>query len=142
MKNKNVIVELKRIAKKHGGLLQPEMVVESARPASSPLHSRFEWNNTVAGHQHRIWQARQLIRVSVEMIPGTEMETDVFVSLSPDREKESGGYRMMADVLSDEQRRAQMFSDALAELESFRERYKQLKELAQVFDAISKLHRR
>ncbi len=106
MKTNKVITELKRIANKNGGLLQPETVVESARPASSPLHSRFEWDNTVAGQQYRIWQERQLIRVSVEIIiPSMEKPTDVFVSLSTDREKESGGYRIMVDVLTDKQMR-------------------------------------
>jgi hypothetical protein len=123
MKTNKVITELKRIANKNGGLLQPETVVESARPASSPLHSRFEWDNTVAGQQYRIWQARQLIRVSVEIIiPSMEKPTDVFVSLSTDREKESGGYRIMVDVLTDKQMRQQMLADALAELEIFREK--------------------
>lgn len=142
MKTNKVITELKRIANKNGGLLQPETVVESARPASSPLHSRFEWDNTVAGQQYRIWQARQLIRVSVEIIPSMEKPTDVFVSLSTDREKESGGYRIMVDVLTDKQMRQQMLSDALTELEIFREKYSRLKELAAVFAAIKKVRKK
>jgi hypothetical protein len=143
MKTNKVITELKRIANKNGGLLQPETVVESARPASSPLHSRFEWDNTVAGQQYRIWQARQLIRVSVEIIiPSMEKPTDVFVSLSTDREKESGGYRIMVDVLTDKQMRQQMLADALAELEIFREKYSRLKELAAVFAAIKKVRKK
>ena len=141
MKKNKVITELKRIANKNGGLLQPETVVESARPIKSPLHSRFEWDNTVAGQQYRIWQARQLIRVSVEVLERTDEVTDVFVSLSTDREKESGGYRIMVDVLTDKQMRAQMLADAMAELEIFRVKYSRLKELAAVFEAIKKVRK-
>lgn len=136
-----VIAELKRIAKENGGLLQPETVVDEARPVRSPLHSRFEWDNTVAGQQYRIWQARQLIRVSVEVLAGTDKACEVFVSLTPDRERESGGYRIMADVLSDADLRNQMLSDALDELELFREKYRKLKELAAVFSAIKHVRR-
>ncbi len=141
MKNK-VISELKRIAAENDGLLQPEIVVERARPESSPLHSRFEWDNTVAGHQYRIWQARHLIRVSVELLAGTDEKMNVFVSLSPDRERESGGYRIMTEVLSDAQMRAQMLADALGELELFRDKYKRLKELSEIFSAIKKVKRK
>lgn len=141
VKNK-VIAELKRIARANGGLLQPDVVVSEARPASSPLHSRFEWDNSVAGQQYRLWQARQLIRVSVEVLQGTDEMTDVFVSLTTDREKESGGYRMVVDVLTNAQMRAQMLADALEELATFREKYRQLKELAAVFAAIKKVRKR
>lgn len=137
-----VVQELKRIAKENGGLLQPETVVDEARPITSPLHSLFEWDNTVAGQQYRIWQARQLIRVSVEVLAGTDKACEVFVSLTPDRERESGGYRIMADVLSDADLRNQMLSDALDELELFREKYRKLKELAAVFSAIKRVRRK
>ena len=97
MKNK-VIAELKRIAAKNDGLLQPETVVDEARPVASPLHSRFEWDDRVAGDAYRIWQARQLIRVVVEVISATGEKENVFVSLTTDR-KESG-YRVMTEVLT------------------------------------------
>lgn len=141
-KSNAVIKELKRLAKENGGLLQPEAVVEAARPATSPLHSRFTWDDSIAGQQYRIWQARQLIRVSVEVLAGTNESCEVFVSLTPDRERESGGYRVMAEVLSDEEMRNQMLSDALDELQLFREKYRKLKELASVFAAIKRVNKK
>lgn len=141
MKNK-IVTELKKIAKANGGLLQPDAVVEAARPESSPLHSRFEWNDGKAAEEYRIWQARQLIRVTVEVMDRTGESFDVFVSLSPDRQRESGGYRVLTDVLSDTDMRAQLLKDALAELELFREKYRQLTELVAVFSAIKKVRRR
>ena len=142
MKKNKVITELKRIARENGGLLQPEVVVEEARPKSSPLHSRFTWDDAEAAHAYRIWQARQLIRVSVEVLAGTKTEMDVFVSLSPDRQRDSGGYRIMTDVLSNQEMRAIMLKDALAELELFHEKYQKLKELSAVFAAIKKVRRK
>lgn len=141
MKNK-VISELKRIAQENGGLLQPETVVEAARPTSSPLHSRFEWDNSVAAQQYRIWQARKLIKVVVEVLAGTNETMNVFVSLTPDRERESGGYRILTEVLSDSTMRERLLADALDELELFRDKYHKLKELAVVFSAMKKIRRR
>ncbi len=141
-KSNKVVSELKRIAKSNGGLLQPESVVEAARPVTSPLHSRFNWDNSEAAHLYRIYQARQLIRVSVELLAETGESCEVFVSLTPDRERESGGYRVVTEVLSDADMRNQMLSDALNELQLFREKYRKLKELASIFSAIKQAHKK
>jgi hypothetical protein len=53
---------LTEVADSNGGELTPETVLESATPVESPLHSRFEWDNGVAGHAYRLSQAQQLIR--------------------------------------------------------------------------------
>ncbi len=42
------------------GKLTPEDAVRRARRSSNPMHSEFEWDDTVAGHQHRLDQARHL----------------------------------------------------------------------------------
>lgn len=44
------------------GSLTPAVVVEEATPEDAPLHNRFEWDDAVAGHKHRLDQARRLIR--------------------------------------------------------------------------------
>lgn len=54
--------ELRRLHDTNGGKLTPEVVVKAATPARSPLHTRFEWDNTVAGHKFRLLQAADLIR--------------------------------------------------------------------------------
>jgi hypothetical protein len=43
------------------GKLTPEIVLDEARPLNSPLHDRFEWDDTRAAEAHRINQARNLI---------------------------------------------------------------------------------
>ena len=115
--------------------------MERARPKTSPLHSRFTWDDSEAAHQYRIWQARQLIRVSVELIGGLTGPVDVFVSLTTDRYEKGGGYRVMTKVLSDSELREQMLTDALNELSVFEQKYSRLKELAAVFAGIHKVKR-
>lgn len=53
---------LLREVRERRGLLTPQNVVEEARPEDHPLHSHFEWDDQVAGHEFRIIQARTLIR--------------------------------------------------------------------------------
>lgn len=132
--------ELQRIAQRNGGVLQPKAVVEAARDTASPLHDQFQWDDSEAAEQYRLWQARRLIRVTVCLIDSTEPKSTakVFVSLSTDRNG-GGGYRVLADVLSDQDRRAQLLADAQRELKSFQRRYAILTELADVFAAIEKL---
>lgn len=44
------------------GIVVPDRVVEAARDESSVLHGQFEWDDSIAAHQHRLDVARSLIR--------------------------------------------------------------------------------
>jgi hypothetical protein len=44
------------------GCLTPALVLDEARPVDSPLHARFEWDDTVAGERWRTVQAHELIQ--------------------------------------------------------------------------------
>lgn len=59
----NLRDELMAIRDQHGEL-HPALVVEAARPKNHPLHSRFEWDNRIAGERWRRQQAHRLIRVA------------------------------------------------------------------------------
>lgn len=140
MSNPVVISELQRIASEHGGQLRPADVVEAAKPIDSPLHSKFEWDDNEAAQRYRLWQARQLIAVTVEYI-GSGKEavlSRVFVSLSSDR-RGDGGYRSITAVMGDQRRRSELLNDAMKEMESFQSKYAELQELASVFAAMRKV---
>lgn len=141
MTNGVIIAELKRIALENGGELKPEAVVEAARAETSPLHRQFDWDDTKAAANWRLQQARQLIRVVVQYEPignGKTVACRVFVSLTPDREKDGGGYRLASSVLSDEDQRRQLLIDARDEMKRFAAKYRALSELAEVFSAIDR----
>lgn len=53
--------ELERIRKQFDGL-PTERVVEEAKNKASPLHTAFTWNDKIAAHNHRMDEARDLIR--------------------------------------------------------------------------------
>lgn len=131
--------ELKRLAATHGGMLQPKTVVESARPDHSPLHDSFDWDDSEAAEKWRLTQARQLIRavVQYEQVGNKTISTRVFVSLTPDREE--SGYRLTNAVMSDDAHRQQLLTDAMADMQRFKEKYRRLAELAKVFSAMDEV---
>ncbi len=136
-----VIQELKRLAEERDGVLTPEAVVDAARVKSCPLHKCFEWDDTEAAAAWRLHQARNLLRVCVQILPNDKAGTEckVFVSLTPDREETGGGYRLLTRVLSQADQRAQLLADALAELRVFQAKYEALTELADVFAAVRRV---
>lgn len=131
---------LEALAHKHGGVLKPQVVVKAAEPEKSPLHHWFQWDDSKAAHEYRLEQARRLIQVSVTMMERPNSDPVIvrtFVSLPSDRK--DGGYRLLADVLSDKDQSREMLEDALAELTRLRNKYATLKELAPVFAEVDKL---
>lgn len=127
------------IANRHRGILRPENVVAFAKDETAALHSKFEWDDSKAGCEYRLWQARELIAVVRVRIPETNGEYRAFVSLQADREKKGGGYRSLVTVLNEKGRRQQFLQEALAEFDRWQQKYESLVELAEIFKARRKL---
>ncbi len=133
-----IAAELHAIAEANNGKLRPVDVVEAARPKNSVLHSRFEWDDSEAAERYRLWQARQLISVTVEYFGAVDNQKSsrVFVSLESDR-KTDDGYRNINVVMKDPSMREELLSNALDEMRRFQQRYKDLTELTKVFLAMN-----
>lgn len=127
--------ELERLRQEAGGRLDPAQIVAAARPKRSVLHSSFEWDDQRASDEYRLWQARQLIRVSVILLPGgTDEKIRAYVSLRDDRKE--GGYRAIVEVMSNIRLRNKLLAEAKADMLVFRRKYAVLEELAGVFAAM------
>lgn len=114
-----------------------QVVTWARRNRKSALHRQFEWNNTKAANEFRLWQARRLIAINIV----TEDGGPQIVSLSFDRTK-GGGYRAVSDVLSSRDLSEIMLRDALAELERVRERFQRVKELTNVWTEVKRVRQR
>lgn len=132
-----ILVELEAIHQEHG-ILKAEDVVTRAQNKDNPLHDQFEWNDKKAGQQYRLDQARHLIRVAVYVMPGLSepVKVRVFQSLKSDRKEDGGGYRRTVEILSHEGMRAELVANALEEFVAVKEKYKHIKELSAIFNAI------
>ena len=130
----DVYQELEKIRGGQGGLLRPEDVVEIASPEDHPLHNRFEWDDTIAGREYRLWQARELI-LSVKVIieGGSPEPMRAYVSLKEDR-RTGEGYRHLDDVRHDKERYRTLLREAAGEMRRFQTRYQNLSELKPIFE--------
>lgn len=117
------------------GCLEPSIIVREAAPPESPLHPAFEWDDQRAGEQYRLQQARHLIReVRVVTEDGEEsLEQRIFVNVIADNRR---GYMPIVKVMTDDVLREQVLAKAKSDLLSWRERYKDLQELASVYAII------
>lgn len=100
--------ELLRIQQEHGGI-EPCTVVETAADPKNPLHPAFEWDDTEAARQHRLAQARGLIK-SVRLVVADSPRTlPAFLHVRVDRQ---ASYQPIEVVVQNQN----LFDAAIAEL--------------------------
>lgn len=117
--------------------LTSKTLLDASRPEDAPLHYEFEWNDEVAAEKYRERQAKTLITnlaVSTEDISPTK----AFVTLRT-KIGESSNFEPVVDVLKSDDKRKRLLEIAKHELQSFKNKYKTLKELAGVIREIDKL---
>ena len=133
--------ELERLQEKHNGLTAA-VVVSVAQNADSPLHSAFEWDDSVAAHEYRVTQARYILRsIVIKQVDKEEKQTRAFIVVRETEEKGSI-YLDTVTVFSNTELRVQALNRAMKELESFRKKYADLEELADVLSAIDNVAKR
>lgn len=131
--------ELERIRVANDGTLRPRDVVQESRPEDATLHPCFEWDDQVAAEQYRENQARSVIR-SVRVIRTDQPDRPaqpIYLHVRADDPKEQRYLRTM-DALSDEEMRARVLTEALAQLQSWQRKYGQLQELADLAAMIAR----
>lgn len=125
--------ELDRIFSKIGAL-DPSSVVDESRPATAPLHPCFEWDDAIAAEKYRETQASCIIRNITVVSENSEQPNEVRAFVHVQKT-----YQPIRIVLSDEEKMAEMLQNAVRELRSFQDKYKSLKALEPVFNAIEGL---
>lgn len=122
--NPEVLEALQKIAENdEDGIIPPEVVVEQARDINSPLHGYFNWDDTEAAYQYRLWQARKLVALVHVKVIGHPQER-VFVSVkvkAPDG-RERRGYMPVPRAAAEPDLYIQIVADARAGIMSYRNR--------------------
>ena len=125
---------------KREGKVTNVAVLDSARPASSPIHKIFEWDDQRAAEQYRLGQATRLIcsvyAVTEEVETAEPIKVRAFVNVSV---KKEGEFVSVARAFTDEDMRAKVLADAMKELNAFRQKYENYTEFARLFNEIEKL---
>ena len=92
------------------GRLTPEYLVEQARDPSHILHEEFTWEDREAAHQHRMMQARQIIRGVRYKVTIREvvLRPRAYVH-DPDLPADEQGYISVARISGDSERAQRAF---------------------------------
>jgi hypothetical protein len=113
----------------------PENVLEKARDESTELHKYFEWRDDVAAEKYRLQQARHLIVCMVEI--QEENPDDVRRTFEISSTPNVYQPRTYFTINKDEY--AILLGRAKQELYALKNRYENLAELEDVFEAIESL---
>lgn len=129
MSTTSLLTELTAIRDEHGQLT-PALVVDAARNPEHPLHSRFEWDDTLAAEQWRLEQAGQLLRI-VKLPPeeGRPRDLRAFVAIKG-KDSHRSDYVPTEVALSDPLSRDIVLRAMKREWQTFRRRYDHMVEFA------------
>ena len=124
------------------GEVRPSALVEAARPKSSPAHNAFEWDDSKAGEEYRLIQARTWIR-NVQIIVDEQPERLIHMpSIVRDEDgkiTEREGYYKPGSVLVQNRDEFDVALDRVRNrMESAVESYEYLKGLASKSKAVGK----
>ena len=134
--NKQVIDTIVTIEKTKG--LTAQALVEEAEQRDSPIHDFFEWDNSKAGEEWRLQQARALINEVKVIIDQKEFFAFENVSVGENDEKQRV-YKSIEEIGSNETLRKQVIKSALERQDYWAKQYGIYEELTPIVKTISKV---
>jgi hypothetical protein len=117
-----------------GDEIAPSEIVDKARDEQTELHKCFEWRDDIAAEKYRIYQARQLM-CNLVVVEQEKKDTQEPVRLMF-KTREGEGYKPLPVILSKPDEYQALLARAKEELRRFKEKYKMLKELKDIFELI------
>lgn len=124
-----------KIEKKYGEVNR-EKVLDSARPAKSPIHELFEWDDSIAAEQYRLTQAGLLITNLDVEIETEETEPVIVRAYMNVSETTKGTFINVNSAFQSEDTKAIVLRRAYQEMQTFRRKYSELIELSAIFAVI------
>jgi hypothetical protein len=130
------------------GYIVPQLVVNRARSADSPLHPEFEWNDEIAAEEQRKHTARVMagmlvmtvkradaepIVVNTEVVKQPVVQTRALVHIS---HSDKSGYRWISDVQRTESDHMYLLGQARRDAQTFILKYGSLREVSSIIAAI------
>ena len=131
---------LEELGKEEGGLTA-RTLLERSRPEEALLHECFEWDDTEAAERYRLGQARYFISnvVTVELKGKPVEPTRAFVQVTQREHNEVGIFKPVHIALSDSVSREIVLGNAMRDMQSFKDKYATLEELASVIEAMDEV---
>ena len=115
-------------------IVTPENVLEVAKDTSTELHKCFTWTDSEAARKWRLKEARQLIQLFVVKTEKQEVLKPRIFQVSSERNI----YQEATFFIQNKDEYAALIARAKAELIAIENRYKEITEMEEIFDAIDK----
>lgn len=127
---------LKILKKRSINSITAAEVLDDARDTQTPYHEHFDWDDSTAAEKHRLAQASRLLGsiVEVKIIKNEEVPVRVFVNIIDDE-----GTRAFVPTeyaMARPQMANQVIAQALREVKTWSNKYKEYQELAKIRTAI------
>ena len=114
-------------------------LLDASRDVNAPLHSCFEWDDSVAAELYRTEQARRIIaglEITIIKDNNAPIKTRYFLNVQPVTPKKQGEFVAFDVAFNNDDYHKQILHNALNELRAFQRKYRTYRELSIVFDAI------
>lgn len=116
-----------------GENVTPTQVLEKARSEETELHKCFDWNDESAAEKWRIHTARSVLNHLVIKVPEQTEKPAPRIFYKTSQEV---GYQRTEYIIKDIDEYQQLLEQAMRELRIFKEKYKMLTELNELFELI------
>lgn len=117
-----------------GETVEPSEIVEKARNESTELHKCFEWRDDIAAEKYRLHQARNLLGNLVFEYKDEPTKQEPVRLMFKTTENE--GYKSINLIMQKPDEYKALLNRAYSELQAFKNKYRMLKELKEIFDLI------
>lgn len=141
VKAETVGKEFERIEQENGSI-QPEDIVNEARPKDSVIHPLFEWNNKKAAEAYRVEQAKNIIRCLIVKNDNTNEPATVRAYVNVNDSRKKGLFINVRSAMQNRETREIVLKAAMAELASFKRKYSTFLEFSKIFAEIDALTQR
>ena len=111
----------------------PSSILEYARNENSELHKCFEWDDTVAAEKYRLQQSRNIVCNLVYQEEKKEEPAKLRVFYS---QSSTNTYQPTRVLVRNEDSYKELLMQAKSELRAFKNKYKMLTELEDIFNLI------
>ena len=117
-----------------GETVEPSEIVNKARNENTELHKCFEWRDDIAAEKFRLHQARNILCNLV--FEGKDEEKKFEPIRLMYKTTENEGYKSINLIMQKPDEYKALLNRAYSELQAFKNKYKMLKELKDIFDLI------
>lgn len=128
--------EIKVLQRTDGSYEPDDLITWAKRHPKSILYASFEWNDAAAGAEHRLEQARKILRQYVVVVRGSVKPVSLISVTSRRTDDNKGSYLTQPAISANKVLRAEVLEQTKVQLRGLKEKYGWLTELNSVWSVI------